>query len=103
MQRLHRVPVVFTCRLDLVLNDRGGARLPGEAYDNRGFEFAEIGPRDAQGVHDDPIAGQEFHEIEAAERGRVLVLPPAGELGVDAFDLEGEPGYIIAAERQAEG
>ena len=55
---------------------------------------------DSQRIHDDPIFGVELHEIKAAECRRVLILPPAEETGVLAFNAESELGNIVLTQGQ---
>ncbi len=57
---------------------------------------------DPQRIDDDPVVRLEFDEVEPAERSRVLVLLAAAQGQIDPFDVEGEPGDLVFAERRAD-
>ena len=84
----------------LVDDPRRFARDPGEVQQQRGFQFSGHPVLDPQGIDDDAVAGVEFHEVEPAERGGVLILLAAGQAEVDALDVVGEVRDLVFAQRQ---
>ena len=68
----------------LLVDDlRRVARDAAEIEQQRRLELREDPVLDAQRIDHHPLVRVELHEVEAAERRRILVLPPAGEADVD--------------------
>ena len=59
-----------------------------------------VGLRNPQRVDDHPLPGLELDEVEAAERGRVLILQSATQTKVHPFDLPGQMGDVVVAEAE---
>ena len=80
----------------LLVDDLSG--LAGDATEieqQRSFELRNDPVLDPQRIDDHPFSGVELHEVETAERRRVLVLSTAGQANVDAFDLVGEARDLV--------
>ena len=87
----------------LLADDRvRGARLAGEADGEGGFQFEGDAFGEAERVYDDGAVAQEFQEVDAAEGGGILVLLPACQRQIDAFDVVGEAGDVVACQGQVE-
>jgi hypothetical protein len=78
------------------------AGLAGEGDHKGGFQLVHHALGKAKRVHDHFAITQEFKKIDAAERRRILVLPAAGQIQIDTFDLVGQMSDVVAGQWQIE-
>ncbi len=72
---------------------------PEKQMTSEDFELVARRVGHPQRVDDDPVVGEKFDKIGAAEGGRILVLLAAGELEIDALDLERQVRYVVLPQR----
>ena len=89
--------------LDLFLDDRVGmSRLSGETDHERQFKLVQVVPPHPQGITITGLSAG-LHEIQSAEGGGILILPPSRQTEIDALDFEREARHVVGAERQVQG
>jgi hypothetical protein len=106
LQRMHRFEgsrLAGAGGIDLLLDDRRRvARPAGVVKKQMRLQIVHGVAAQPERTHDNPIARAEFHEVEATERGRVLVLLAAGEAAIHALDLVRELRDLVFAQRKAQ-
>ena len=101
MHRLNGDGVAGRCVLLLLADDgSAGAGTAGIVQDHGRFQFVHDPGFDLEGVDDDDIVLMEFHEVEPAESGRILVLLAAGEGEVLPLDFVRETGRFVVSQGQ---